>query len=231
VPVPVLAAAGCEAAGAVADVAAEVAGAVAEVTAEVAAVAADVTAEVAVEAAGPVPVLVLAAAGCEAAGAAGAVAAGAAEVAGAVAGVAAGAAAVVTAEVAAEVAAVAAVVAAEVADVAADVTADVGKLAACACRENVSKTARMPTATIAACTARRAMRRNTGWGTGRSRPVGTGLAQGCQDRRDPGSHNERPETTGRWKLFTRLLRPGGELEPVSVRCRAALPSRSAGQPG
>jgi len=89
-----------------------------------------------------------------------------------------------------------------VADVAVDVTVDVGKLAACACRENDSKTARMPTAKMATCTARRAMRRNTGWGTSRSRPVGTDLTQGCQDRRDPGSHNLRLETTVRWKLFT-----------------------------
>lgn len=77
------------------------------------------------------------------------------------------------ADVAAEVTAVAAEVTVEVADV----TADVGKLAACACRESDSKTVRMPTAKIATCTARRAMCRNIGWGTSRSRPVGTGLTQ------------------------------------------------------
>jgi hypothetical protein len=78
-------------------------------------------------------------------------------------------------DVAADVAVVAAEVTVEVADVAADVTSDVGKLAACACREKASRTARMPTAKIATCIARRAMRRSVGWGTSHSRPVGTGL--------------------------------------------------------
>jgi hypothetical protein len=81
----------------------------------------------------------------------------------------------VVAEVA-ETAGVVADVTVEVAaDVVADVRADVGKLAACACRESDSMTARMPTATIAACIARRAMCRKIGWGTSRSRSVRIGL--------------------------------------------------------
>jgi hypothetical protein len=39
----------------------------------------------------------------------------------------------------------------------ADVAADDGKVAACACRENTNKTAKIPAARIATCTARRAM--------------------------------------------------------------------------
>jgi hypothetical protein len=48
------------------------------------------------------------------------------------------------------------VVAGAVAEVA-DVMADWGEVAACACRENTSKTVRIPAARIATCTARRAM--------------------------------------------------------------------------
>ena len=55
--------------------------------------------------------------------------------------------------------------------VAADV-ADDGKAAACACRENTSKTASIPAATIATCTARRAMCLKVAWDTSGSRFVG-----------------------------------------------------------
>jgi hypothetical protein len=51
----------------------------------------------------------------------------------------------------------AAEVGAEATDDAADVPADGVDVAACACRENTSKTARIPVAKIATCTARRAM--------------------------------------------------------------------------
>ena len=54
---------------------------------------------------------------------------------------------------------------------AADV-ADDGKAAACACRENTSKTASIPAATIATCTARRAMCLKVAWDTSSSRSVG-----------------------------------------------------------
>jgi hypothetical protein len=48
-----------------------------------------------------------------------------------------------------------------------------GVVAACACRENASKTARIPAATIATCTARRAMCRKIGCGMTSSRTNGT----------------------------------------------------------
>jgi hypothetical protein len=54
---------------------------------------------------------------------------------------------------------------------AADV-ADDGKAAACACREKTSKTASIPAATIATCTARRAMCLKVAWDTSSSRSVG-----------------------------------------------------------
>ena len=57
-----------------------------------------------------------------------------------------------TAELAGAVAEVAVVVAVVV-----DGMAGCGEVAACACRENSSKTVRIPAAKIAACTARRAM--------------------------------------------------------------------------
>ena len=47
-----------------------------------------------------------------------------------------------------------------------------GDVAACACRENTSRTASIPAATIAACIARRAMRSNVAWDTGNSRSAG-----------------------------------------------------------
>jgi hypothetical protein len=53
-----------------------------------------------------------------------------------------------------------------------DVTADCGEVAACACRENTSKTASIPAAKIATCTARRAMCRKIAWDTSSSRSVG-----------------------------------------------------------
>jgi hypothetical protein len=59
------------------------------------------------------------------------------------------------ADVTAEVTGVAADVTAEVTGVAADVTPDGAEVtAACACRENRSKTAKIPAAKIATCTAR-----------------------------------------------------------------------------
>jgi hypothetical protein len=91
-----------------------------------------------------------------------------------------GAAAEVTADVAAvaaEVAVVVAEVTVEVTGAAADVRADVGKLAACACRDSPSRTARTPTAKITTCTARRAMCRNLGWGTASSHSYSVGTGQ------------------------------------------------------
>ena len=67
-------------------------------------------------------------------------------------------------------------VAAEVTVPAAEVTVPEptgGVVAACACRENASKTARIPAATIATCTARRAMCRKIGCGMSSSRTNGT----------------------------------------------------------
>ncbi len=48
----------------------------------------------------------------------------------------------------------------------------VSEVAACACRENTSRTARIPAATIATCTARRAMCRMIGCGMSSSPPPG-----------------------------------------------------------
>jgi hypothetical protein len=62
---------------------------------------------------------------------------------------------------------------AEVTGAAADVADDGGKVAACACRENTSKTAKIPAAKIATCTARRAMCRKVAWDTS-SPPVRSG---------------------------------------------------------
>jgi hypothetical protein len=60
------------------------------------------------------------------------------------------------------------------AGVVAEVTGvEVTEVAACACRENTSKTTRIPAATIATCTARRAMRRKIGCGMSNSRTAGT----------------------------------------------------------
>ena len=53
------------------------------------------------------------------------------------------------------------------------VEVDGARVAACACRENTSKTTRIPAATIASCTARRAMYRKIGCGMSSSRPTGT----------------------------------------------------------
>jgi hypothetical protein len=72
---------------------------------------------------------------------------------------------------AAEVAGATAEVAAEVAEVTGE-EVEVVAVAACACRENTSKTTRIPAATIATCTARRAMRRKIGCGMSSSRTTG-----------------------------------------------------------
>jgi hypothetical protein len=115
-----------------------------------------------------------------------AVAAGAVAVAAEVAAELTPAAALVTVEVAADVAEVAADVAEDVVDVTAEVsvlvTGDpawpgevaVGAVAACACRENTSKTTRIPAASIAHCAARRAAWRNASCGIGSSPPRETG---------------------------------------------------------
>jgi hypothetical protein len=66
-------------------------------------------------------------------------------------------------------------VAADVAEVTAEAAGDAGVdggVAACACRENASKRTRMPAATIAACTARQAMRREISCGMSSSAPPG-----------------------------------------------------------
>jgi hypothetical protein len=65
-------------------------------------------------------------------------------------------------------------VAADVTVPAAEVTepGPAGAIAACACRENTSKTTRIPAATIATCITRRAMRRKTGCGMSSSRTTG-----------------------------------------------------------
>jgi len=107
-------------------------------------------------------------------------------------------AAAVTVEVAAELTADVADVADVTVEVAADVTEEVvdvraevsvlvtceaagpevvavdGAVAACACRENTSKTTMIPAASIAHCAARRAARRKAGCGIGGSPPRETG---------------------------------------------------------
>ena len=78
--------------------------------------------------------------------------------------------------VAAEVADLTEPVAAEVASVTAEVAGEVAaeaEVAACACREDASKTTRIPAATIANRTARRAMYRKIGRGMSSSRTTGT----------------------------------------------------------
>ena len=90
--------------------------------------------------------------------------AGATGVAGA--GLAGAAAAEVTADVTGATADVAEVTGAGTAGV------DGGVVAACACRENASKRTRMPAATIATCTARKAMRRDISCGMSSSAPPG-----------------------------------------------------------
>jgi hypothetical protein len=88
----------------------------------------------------------------------------------------------VAVELTAEVADVTVELAADVAEEVADVTAEVsvvvtgeaacseavleGAVAACACRENISKTTRIPAASIAHCAARRATPRKADCGTG-----------------------------------------------------------------
>jgi hypothetical protein len=52
------------------------------------------------------------------------------------------------------------------------VVVDAAGVAACAWRENTSKTAKIPKAKIATCIARRAMCRKIGWGISSSRAVG-----------------------------------------------------------
>jgi hypothetical protein len=151
--VPVTAELAADAAEAAGAGPAELAGAVAADAAEVAGAGAVVA-----EVAGVVAEVAGSGAGAELAGAA-----DAAEVAGAVA---ADAAVVAGAGAGAELAGAAGVVA-EVTGV------EVTEVAACACRENTSKTTRIPAATIATCTARRAMRRKIGCGMSNSRTAGT----------------------------------------------------------
>jgi hypothetical protein len=103
-------------------------------------------------------------AGAEVAAATGDVTVGATGVAGA--GLAGAAAAAVTADVTGATADVAEVTGAGTAGV------DGGVVAACACRENASKRTRMPAATIATCTARKAMRRDISCGMSSSAPPG-----------------------------------------------------------
>ena len=91
-------------------------------------------------------------------------------------------------------------VTAEVTEPMADVTGPVaevsgpvavgGGVAACAWRENASKATMIPAATIATCTARRAMSRTIGCGMSSSRTTG--------DRPDPARNTsyQRPETRG-----------------------------------
>jgi trimeric autotransporter adhesin len=104
---------------------------------------------------------------------------------------AAGATVEVAAELTADVADVTVEVAADVTEEVVDVTAEVsvlvtgeaagpeavsveGAVAACACRENTSKTTRIPAASIAHCAARRAARRKASCGIGGSPPRETG---------------------------------------------------------
>lgn len=86
------------------------------------------------------------------------------------------------AELTAEVTGEAADVTGDTAELTAEVTAergdgdgDVSEVAACACRENTSMIMKIPAATIASCTARKAMRRTIGCGMSSSPSPGRGI--------------------------------------------------------
>jgi hypothetical protein len=155
-----------------------------------------------------------------------AVVAGAAEVAGAVAVVAAVVAGV--AELTGAVAVVAGAVVAgfEVEVVAAGAVAvvagapnggDDGTVAACACRENTSKTASIPAAKIATCIARRAMCRNVAWDTSSSRSVG-------RDRPDPSVPLRKDSLDRLSRHFGTETCPHGTY--LSIRCdKGGMPVR------
>ena len=93
-----------------------------------------------------------------------------------------------TAEVSGDVAELAAEVTGDAAELTVEVTVESGdpsgvsEAAACACRENRSMITNIPAATIASCTARRAMRRTIGCGMSSSHSPGTG--------RGPRAHNQ-----------------------------------------
>jgi hypothetical protein len=98
-----------------------------------------------------------------------------------------------TAEVTGDVAELAAEVTGDAVELTAEVTVESGnpggvsEVAACACRENRSMTTNIPAATIASCTARRAMRRTIDCGITSSHSPETGRGtrarhQGFQSR-------------------------------------------------
>jgi hypothetical protein len=110
--------------------------------------------------------------------------------------------------------------------------ADVGEVAACACREKSNKTAKIPAAKSASCTARRPMWRKIGSGTSCSRPVGRGRVRGT-------SRHKQPETSTPglsrywcdedagfpvldaepWAQFWSPLRPQPFTGQLRTRCR------------
>ena len=97
--------------------------------------------------------------------------------------------------------------------------AEGAKVAACACRENTSKTARIPAAAIATCTARRAM----------CRKIGCGMCSSHhRDRPDraPSAPHQRPET--RRRIFISGLFAEGHPElDICVRTEQKCPNCSA----
>jgi hypothetical protein len=97
--------------------------------------------------------------------------------------------------------------------------AEGAKVAACACRENTSKTARIPAAAIATCTARRAM----------CRKIGCGMCSSHHwDRPDraPSAPHQRPET--RRRIFISGLFAEGHPElDICVRTEQKCPNCSA----
>jgi hypothetical protein len=93
------------------------------------------------------------------------------------------------------------------------------KVAACACRENTSKTARIPAAAIATCIARRAM----------CRKIGCGMCSSHhRDRPDraPSAPHQRPETRRR-AFISGLFAEGHPESDICVRTEQKCPDCSA----
>ena len=97
--------------------------------------------------------------------------------------------------------------------------AEGAKVAACACRVNTSKTARIPAAAIATCTARRAM----------CRKIGCGMCSSHhRDRPDraPSAPHQRPETRRR-TFISGLFAEGHPELDIYVRTEQKCPDCSA----
>lgn len=115
-----------------------------------------------------------------------------------------GDAAELTAEVTGDAAELTAEVTGDAAELTAEVTAergdgggDVSEVVACACRENTNMITKIPAATIASCTARKAMRRTIGCGMSSSPSPGRGIrapVTACSSHAHPGQAKVIPQT-------------------------------------